>query len=109
MGTLYSQLYSQSFHNYYVSLVSFPHTDCFEKFKPIVEIFDFQKHKDPPPIQNVKPTRLLLSLWLKYDYHEEFGKTVRILADSNLAKELEGTHEGIHFASALWAGGKTLA
>lgn len=45
MGTLYSQLYSQSFHNYYVSLVSFPHTDCFEKFKPVVEIFDFQKHK----------------------------------------------------------------
>jgi len=41
--------------------------------------------------------------------HEEFGKTVRILADSNLTKELAGTHEGIHFASALGAGGKILA
>ena len=41
--------------------------------------------------------------------HEEFVKTARILANSNLAKELAGTHEGIHFASALWAGGKTLA
>lgn len=80
------------------------HTDCFENLKPVVEIFDFQNTKEnkveTPPIQ-MSNQQDYCSLKTKYDYQEEFGKTVRILADSNLAKELAGTH-GIHFASALW-------